>query len=83
MSSLAQQIEFQFVTHHWTWKIDGHDVVPNVDDIQSTLDRAKELLYDEPIPSQLEVGRLLIRRYADDKFDVYLHFGILNNQEEK
>jgi hypothetical protein len=63
----------------YSWKINGEDTVPSEDDLKKALDRAKELLYDEPVPSQLEVGRLIVRRWADHKFDVYLQLGTYND----
>lgn len=59
----------------YTWKIDGKDQNPTEKDLEQTLDRAKAALYSEPIPSQLEVGNLLIKHTDQDTFDIYLRIG--------
>lgn len=59
----------------YTWTFDGVQRTPTKEDLEQTLDRAKELLYAEPVPSQLEIGHIIVRRWSDDKFDVYLHLG--------
>lgn len=79
---LAHELALLFAVRNFKWKINGKMVIPGREEIAQTLDRAKELLYDEPVPSQLEVGRLLIKRYADDKFDVYIRLGELNDDSD-
>lgn len=79
VDELAKKLRDLFLLQGYTWKINGKDVVPDEQDFRETLDKAKELLYDEPVPSQLEVGRLIIRRWADKKFDVYLQIGEYND----
>lgn len=78
-SDLARKLHNAFVHYDYQWKIDGTLSTPTADDLDQAIDRAKELLYDEPVPSQLQVGRLIVRRWADHKFDVYLHIGDIND----
>lgn len=78
-SDLAARLHEAFVDYGYEWKIDGKLATPTADDFDQTIDKAKELLYDEPVPSQLQVGRLIVRRWADHKFDVYLHIGDIND----
>lgn len=60
-----------------TWKIGGVRRPPTQDDLEKTLDRARQELYDEPIPSELEVGRLLIRHVRPGVFETYIYVGDL------
>jgi hypothetical protein len=64
-----------FKSLNYRWKIGGELRTPTEDDLEKTLDIAKQKLYDQPIDSQLQVGQLLVKRYAKDKFDVYLRMG--------
>lgn len=79
VSDLAQKLQALFVQLGYTWRISGQSVIPVPEDFQETLDRAKKDLYDEPVPSQMEVGRLIIRHHRQGKFDVYLHIGDFND----
>lgn len=67
-----------FVLLGYKWKINGEPVTPTTEDIEQTLDRAKEMLYAEKQPSQIEVGRLLVRYDGKDHTEVYLLFGDYN-----
>lgn len=59
----------------WKWSLrDNRFTVPTVDDIEAALDEAARLLYNEPVGTQLEVGRLIIKRLHDG-FDVYVYAG--------
>lgn len=64
-----------FVQLGYSWKIDGELRVPTEDDLQRVLDKAKQTLYDEPVPSQIEIGRLIIRRSKENQFETYLYIG--------
>jgi hypothetical protein len=64
-----------FRTLNYRWKIGGELQTPTEDDLEKTLDRIKEKLYAQPIDSQLQLGQLLVKRYAKDKFDIYLRIG--------
>lgn len=78
-SDIAARLHQAFIDYGYQWKVDGTLSTPTAEDFDQAIDRAKELLYDEPVPSQLEVGRLIIRRHADRKFDVYLYLGDTND----
>lgn len=66
------------------WKIGGILRVPSEDDLVTTLDKARETLYAEPIHSSLEVGGLLVRRVLPHTFEVYVYVGDLpHNPKEK
>ena len=60
-----------------TWKIGGIRRPPSQDDLEKTLDSAKNLLYDEPVPSELGVGRLLIRHVRPGIYETYVYLGDL------
>lgn len=78
-SKLALKLHEMFIQLGYQWKIGGKMETPTPKDLEQTLDRAKVVLYDEPVPSQIEFGRLIIRRHTDNKFDVYLHLGDYND----
>ena len=61
-----------------TWKIGGIKRPPSQEDLEATLDKAKLSLYDEPIPSELEVGRLLLRHVRPGVFETYVYVGDLH-----
>lgn len=59
---VAEKIHDWFKTNKWTWKISGESVEPGLDDIEKMLDEAAKTLYDEPVGTQLEVGRLIVKK---------------------
>jgi len=75
--NLAKDLAEIFKGRELHWSIDGKMVIPTAKDIQETLDKAKEALYTEPVPSQMEVGRLIVRHWKQNQFDVYLQIGNL------
>ncbi len=77
--NLVDELAAAFVRYGYKWKIGGTLVTPTANDLEKAIDRAKELLYDEPVPSQMQMGRLIIRRHGNQKFDVYLHIGDIND----
>lgn len=68
-----------FRRYGYTWKIGGVQRVPSQEDLEATLDVAKKALYAEPVPSQLEIGRLIVRHTRPGKFEVYLFVGDHND----
>ena len=64
-----------FEDFHYTWKQDGKDIVPNSTDIQQVLDQAAGVLKEEPLNTQLQVGRLIIVKSTQSKYDVYIMAG--------
>lgn len=71
---LEQIISNWFKKNQWTWAIGGGMNVPTEQDIQDALDEAARLLYDEPVGTQLSVGRLIIEKTASGH-DVYMLAG--------
>jgi hypothetical protein len=63
-----------FKKNEWTWNLKEGSVVPDEDDIILALDEAARLLYNEPVDTQLEVGRLIIRKRPIGH-DVYVYVG--------
>lgn len=75
---LERKIYQAFERYGYQWKIDGTLKSPNEIDIRETIDKAKELLYDEEIghghTPQLEIGRLIVQKNYDH-FDIYMLIG--------
>jgi len=78
-SELTHKLATAFKQYGYKWMIGGTLTTPTVKDLEKTIDKAVEALYDEPVPSQVSIGRLIIRRWATDKFEVYLHIGDIND----
>lgn len=78
-SELAQRLHWAMNTYGYQWRIGGKLQTPTDEDIDQAIDKAKTTLYAEPVPSQMEMGRLIIRHYAPGKFDVYLLQGETND----
>lgn len=72
---LEDEIARMFKKNGWTWNLKGDTaVVPEPEDIEATLDEAAKVLYDEPVGTQLEVGRLIIHKKTLGH-DVYMYVG--------
>lgn len=78
-SELAKRLHGLFVQLGYTWTIGGGPQTPTAEDFDLAIDKGREVLYTEPVPSQIEVGRLIIRHYRHGKFDVYLQIGEIND----
>jgi len=78
-SELAQRLYYDFVEYGYTWKIDGVLRTPSAEDLDIAIDSAKKALYDEPVPSQVMWGRLIIRQHESNQFDIYLLIGEIND----
>lgn len=64
-----------FKAEGWHWNLKGgRRVIPTADDIQDALDEAARMLYDEPVGTQLEVGRLIVKKKRSGH-DVYVYTG--------
>lgn len=75
-SSTVRLLHKIFRVLDYEWKLDdGRVIVPTEEDLQEGVDKAMKVLYDEPVPSQAEFGGLIVRRKADNKFDIYLKIG--------
>lgn len=56
------------------WSGDDGDFLPDESDVQTVLDKAAEILYDEPVGTRLEVGGMIIEKQTTG-FDVYTYTG--------
>lgn len=73
--NLIDRITAMFVEHGWTWSLKGGRVqVPTAWDVERALDEAARVLYNEPVETQLEVGRLIIKKTTKGH-DVYMYVG--------
>lgn len=72
---IEDELESFFMVHDYRWQIDGTLRFPTAEDIRQTIDRAEEELYDEKVGTQLEVGRLIIKKVQNHHHDVYVMIG--------
>lgn len=73
--TIEDELADWFARKGWTWNLKGNGkVVPSAQEVESALDEAARLLYNEPIGSQLEVGRLIIKKQPAGH-DVYVYVG--------
>lgn len=73
--TLEEEISDTFHRNEWTWNLKGKGlVVPSPDDVLAALDEAARVLYDEPVGTQIEVGRLIIQK-RHNGHDVYVYAG--------
>jgi len=73
--SLESDIAEVFEKHGWTWSVAGKgSIVPAEEDVLATLDEAARILYNEPVGSSIEVGRLIIQK-KHRGHDVYVYVG--------
>ena len=73
--SIEDDLAEVFKKNVWTWTLKGGRVViPTADDIEHALDEAARMLYTEPVGTQLEVGRLIIKKQTRGH-DVYIYAG--------
>lgn len=82
MTDLANEIAGLFMLNGYTWAFSGEHKVPTEADIQDTLDRAVERLYDEEPETQLEVGRLIVKKRSDSMYDVFILAGTIGDDDE-
>lgn len=72
---LEQELARHFERNEFTWKLKGdYIIVPDESDILDALDKAAQMLYDSPVGTLLEVGRLIIIK-THTGHDVYALFG--------
>jgi hypothetical protein len=71
---IESELESLFLVHDYRWKIDGVLRYPTSEEIRQTIDRAVEELYHEQDGTQLEVGRLIIKK-SQGHYDVYAMIG--------
>jgi len=80
--SLAQDIAEIFWLKDYRWNFDGVLKTPTPEDISGAIDKAVRMLYAEPDGTQLEVGRLIIKKRSRDLHDVFVHIGQLPEDDE-
>lgn len=78
-SELAKRLHDALASYGYQWMIGGTLQTPTDEDLDKAIDKAKATLYAEPVPSQLEVGRLVVRHHTHGKFEVYLLIGESND----
>lgn len=76
---LHEEIQFLMEDKEYTWNFGGEARIPTADEVKEVLDKAYAALYDGVPGSTFEFGRLIIRHYDANKFDVYLHIGEEND----
>lgn len=65
-----------FLDRGYVWKIDGEYKIPTEGDIAQALERMKQDLLDQDNLSMHFMGRLVVKKEADN-YDVYVHLGRL------
>lgn len=63
-----------FEKNKWTWNLKTGRRVPTDNDVEDALDEAARILYNEEDGTQLEVGRLIIRK-KHNGHDVFMYVG--------
>jgi hypothetical protein len=79
LSDLADSLATTFLVNNWEWKFDYGMVVPNEDDLERAIAKAKEVLdSEESENAQLEVGRLIFKK-REGVIDVFVYTGTLED----
>jgi hypothetical protein len=82
LKRIIDELATYFLVNGYEWNFDYGSAIPNEDDIERTIVRAKELLDQETTEhAQLEVGHLIFKKRAG-KIDVFVHVGALGEDEE-
>lgn len=71
---MIERIVEIFEENDYRWSINGELIVPSADDLTETLDQLVNRIKDEPDFTQIELGRLIVKK-AGDKYGVYVHIG--------
>lgn len=80
MSNLVDELATYFLVNGYEWKFDYGMAVPNEDDLERAIAKAKEVLENDPSDNvQLEIGRLIFKK-RDGFIDVFAYMG---NVEDK
>lgn len=72
--SLESDLADIFSDNDWTWSTSEGSRVPREEDFELALDAAAKELYNEDVGTQLEVGRLIIKK-KHQGHDVYVFAG--------
>lgn len=70
-----KRVQMLFVMSGHVWRIDGEVRIPEPDEIEKVIDRAKSALIDYEPGAQLEVGHLIIKKRDEELYDVFFHIG--------
>jgi len=77
---LVDELATYFLVNGYEWKFDYGMAVPNEDDLERAIAKAKEVLENDPSDNvQLEIGRLIFKK-RDGFIDVFAYMG---NVEDK
>lgn len=82
MTDLADEISGLFLLNGYTWVFSGEHKIPSAEDIQQALDRAVEVLYDEEPETQLEVGRMIVKKRSNTLHDVFILAGTIGEEDD-
>lgn len=75
---ISEELETLFMVKDYQWKIDGALRFPNADEIRQTIEKAMAELSDEPNGTQIEVGRLIIKKHSEG-YAIYTLVGEVND----
>lgn len=79
MSKLGRDLNEFFLDQGFKWNRDDKTkFVPTVEDFDQALDKVTEALYAEPDGTQMEFGRLIVKKDAGN-IDVYVNIGTLGD----
>lgn len=72
--TIAEEIQQTFEKNMWEWNFSTGYRIPTVEEIEAVLDKAAVTLHEQPTGTQLEVGRLIIRKLHRGH-EVYIYSG--------
>jgi hypothetical protein len=79
LSDLVDSLATTFLVNNWEWKFSYGMAVPNEDDLEHAIAKAKEVLdSEESENAQLEVGRLIFKK-REGVIDVFVLAGTLED----
>ena len=83
IKELAGELSTFFLVNDYKWKFDYGMANPDADDIERTLNKAKEYLEEkEEATLQMEVGRLILKK-RDGYIDVFVMVGTIGEKNER
>lgn len=74
MKPVEETIAEWFKENHFEWKLVKGRVVPDEADVETALDEAARILYNQTDGTYLSVGRLIIEK-TDNGHNVYMFIG--------
>lgn len=82
MSDLSEELAKHFLAHDYKWKFDYGLANPDADDIDKALTKATMILEPEEDNTQLEIGRLLLKKRAG-VIDVFVLAGTIGETKNE